>query len=284
MSKTKKCPCNSGKSYKYCCQQYLLELKLDPNKLEPLIVNWRKKYGLAISDNFQIKTNSSIYRVSLYLDDILTKYLHLGYKGNNLYGEDADEAIIFIKHNILLSIFAAYSCLTEGLFLQSGGLLRSVVEDSMVLLDVFNDEKQLSRVLDSKYSAKNLLTRIKKLIPKELVEYYGYFSANFTHFGPLHTAPYLPRPCLADNYITVVGIENIIRAILTYHIVLERIYFDENAFPWFWERINGMLVFREDNEIYPWINKLIKENQGLFPIDEHKNGFFYSPKDYKLKK
>jgi len=283
MSVFKRCPCNSGKSYKNCCQKYLVELKLDPDKLEPLIINWKKKYGSAISDNFQIKTNSSIYRVSLYLDDILSKYLNLGYKGNNMDRRDTDEAIRFIKHNILLSIFAAYSCLAEGLFIQSGGLLRSVVEDSMILLDLFNDEKQLNKVLDNRYSVKNLLTRIKKLIPKELVEYYGYFSANFTHFGPLHPAPYLPRPCLSDNYIIVVGIENIIRAILTYHIILERIYYDENAFLYFWDKINETLVFKEDNRIYPWINKIIKENQKLFPIDERKNGFDYSPKDYKLK-
>ena len=197
--------------------------------------------------------------------------------------DDTDEAIRFIKHNILLSIFAAYSCLTEGLFIQSGGLLRSVIEDSMILLDVFTNEKQLSKVLNNKYSVKNLLTRIKKLIPKELVEYYGYFSANFTHFGPLHPAPYMPTLCLADNYIIVVGIENIIRAILTHHIILERIYYDESEYSYFWDKINKTLVFKENNRIYPWINKLIKENQKLFPIDERKNGFYYSPKDYKPK-
>jgi hypothetical protein len=283
MSDSKKCPCKSGKNFENCCQKYLAELKLDPDKLEPIMANWKQKYGLAISGNFQKKVNSSIYRISLYLDDILSKYLHLGYKKNNMDNEDTDEAIRFIKHNILLSFFAAYSCLTEGLFIQSGGLLRSAIEDSMILLDVFNDEKQLSKVLDNKYSAKNLLTRIKNSIPKELVDYYGYFSANFTHFGPLHIAPYLPRPCLGDNYIIVVGMENIIRAILTFHIILERIYYDENVFSYFWDKINETLVFKEDNKIYPWINKIIKENQKLFPVDERKNGFYYSPKDYKPK-
>lgn len=283
MSDSKKCPCNSGKSYKNCCQEYLAELKLNPTNLEPIIINWRKKYGLAISDNFQNKVNSSIYRISIYLDDILSKYLHLGYSKNKMNNEDTDEAVRFIKHNILLSFFAAYSCLTEGLFIQSGGLLRSAIEDSMILLDIFNDEKQLDKVLDNKYTAKNLLTRIKKSIPKELIEYYGYFSANFTHFGPLHVAPYLPRPCLADNYIIVVGMENIIRAILTFHIILERIYFDENEFSYFWDKTNGKFVFRENNKIYPWINRIIKENQKLFPVDERKDGFYYSSKDYKPK-
>ncbi len=278
------CKCGSEKPYVDCCEPYYSMLDLNSDELEPLLIDWRLRYGFATCEGFHKRASTFSFRISIYLDSIINKYLPLGYLENR--DDDTDETIISIKHNILLGLFGAYSCLSEGLFIQSGILLRSVVEDCFILVDIFLNPDQLRRVLDNKYSTSKLLSRIKNEIPAELIDYYGYFSANFSHFGAVHPAPYRPRACYEDNWVLVLGIENLIRAILTFHISLERIYFKQTRDPFFWEKDvhNNRLCFNGDNIVYDWVNKLIKELQKSFPPDERKNGFEYTEKSYKLKK
>ncbi|MEE9552702.1 MAG: hypothetical protein V3W18_00280 [candidate division Zixibacteria bacterium] len=280
----KSCICGSPETFIGCCQPYFKMLDLNTEILKPLLIDWRFKYGPATSDGFHKKSSKFSFRISLYLDSIIEKYMPLGYLKNG--DKNADEAILSIKHNILLTLFGAYSCISEGLFIQSGILLRSAVEDSFVLVDVFQNSNQFKNLIHGKYSTNNIITRIKKYIPEELIDYYGHFSANFSHFGPIHPAPYMPRACYEENWVIVLGLENIIKAILTFHISLERIYFKQSPDPVFW-KINaddGLLLFDDNNKVYKWVNKLIKELQKTFPPNERKDGFEYSEKSYKLKK
>ncbi len=48
----------------------------------------------------------------------------------------ANDPLAWIEHNALLSLFGALVLLQEGLFIQSGVLLRSVLENCFVLIDV----------------------------------------------------------------------------------------------------------------------------------------------------
>jgi len=199
--------------------------------------------------------------------------------------EDANRALFHIKHNILLSLFASLSCLSQGLFLQSGTLLRSLFEDCLVLVDLFENEGQVEKFLQNKYSTKGLVSRVKKFIPNDVVTWYGYFSANFAHFGPLHPAPHLPRACYPDNWVLVIGIQNIVRAVVTLHLVLERIYFDQTTHPFFWKRVGTKpdLIFNEDSKVFSWAQKLGKELVTQYPPGERKEGFSYYSKGYRPK-
>lgn len=281
---TKFCICGSKKDFDHCCQPYITLLNLNTEILSPLLIDWRLKYGSATSEGFHNKTTAFSYRISLYLDSIIEKYMPLGYPGD--HDNKYKELVFSIKHNILLTLFSAYSCLCEGLFIQSGILLRSVIEDSFVLIDIFQNSSQLEKLTNGRYSPHNIVARIKKFVPNELIDYYGHFSSNFSHFGPIHPAPYMPRACYEDNWVIVVGLENIIRAILTYHISLERIYYKNIADHYFWniEDKNELLVFDEQNKIFEWVNLLVKELNSSFPPGERKDGFEYSEKSYRLKK
>lgn len=281
------CPCGSKKYFSQCCEPYfsILGLKSPPLESETLLLSWLEDYSTPIVQAFMQKARIYVFRISSYLDEIAEKYFTLGFLGSASDQEYADRSIFHIKHNILLSMFAALSCLSQGLFLQSGVILRSLCEDCLVLIDLFENKGQIDKFLQNEYSTKNLVSRVKKFTPNDVVQWYGYFSANFAHFGPLHPAPYLPRACYPENWIIVVGLQNIVRSITTFHLVLERLYFDQTTQPLFWKRTEGKpdLVFNEDSIVFEWTEKLGKEIVSNYPPDERKKGFFYDTKNYRTK-
>jgi hypothetical protein len=204
---------------------------------------------------------------------------------HNSGSDHKDEPICWIEHNTLLCLFGALSCLDQGLFVQSGILLRSVLENCFVLVDLYENRGQIERLLQDKYSVNGLLGRTKSLVPGCLVEWYGYFSRNFAHFGPLHPAPYMPRRCWSDNHVLVLGIQDIVRGCVAFGIVLERLHFDQSIQPLFWklDPENGDFTFDDQKPVWEWIEKLGKEIVALYPPNERKEGFTYSEKAYKLK-
>jgi hypothetical protein len=285
--KSKFCPCGRDKPFSQCCKPYftILGLKTPLPKSETLLLAWLEKYSTPIAQSFMQKVRIYIFRVSSYLDEIEDRYFSLGFEGAASNQEDADRAIFHINHNILLSMFASLSSLAQGLFLQSGTILRSLFEDCLVLIDLPENGGQIEKFMRNKYSTNNLVSRVKKFIPDDIVSWYGYFSANFAHFGPLHPAPYIPRACYPDNWILVIGLQNIVRATVTFHLVLERIYFNRTARPLFWKRFGTKsdLIFNENCKVFVWAQKLGNEIVTQYPPDEHKEGFFYYPKSYSTK-
>lgn len=281
------CPCGSGKTFSECCEPYLSILGINPPVSEPetILLEWLYRYSTPIFESFMQKVRAPVFRISLYLDEIVERYFSLGFQGSAPDQEDANSAVFHIKHNILLSIFASLSCLSQGLFLQSGAILRCLCEDCLVLVDLFENKGQVHKFLQNKYSTRNLLSRVKKFIPNDIVSWYGYFSANFAHFGPLHPAPYLPRACYPDNWVLVVGLQNIVRAVVTFHLVLERLYFDQTNQPFFWKRVAGKPdpVFYEDSRVFAWAKKLGEEVTTEYPPNEKKEGFFYGQQSYQTK-
>lgn len=285
--KNKICPCGSRRLFSKCCEPDLHMLGLGSvfRTSEVLFLDWIEKYGRATSRSFIRKTRTYVFRASCYIDGVIDQYFGLGCCVKCSDKEAADKSVFFIEHNMLLSIFAAFVCMTQGLFLQSGILLRSFCEDCLVLLDLFTNDGQLEKFLGSKYSTTNLLSRVKNLIPHDVVEWYGYLTANFTHFGPFHPAPYMPRACYPDNYVLTIGMRNIVHGIITLHLVLERLYFDQTSEPKFWKRANGNegLTLREDSPVLAWERKLGRELSAQYPLNEPKEGFTYDPSSYRPK-
>ena len=256
---TEKCPCGSGKAFLKCCEYYFSILGLrNPSVVpESLLLSWQEKYSPPVAKTFMKKVGAYSFRISHYLDDIVDIYFPLPFKPKKITSENEQEAIFHIKHNILLSLFAAFSCISQGLFLQSGTFLRSACEDCLVLLDIFQNEKQLNKFLQGKYSTTKLLSRTKDFIPKTVLNWYGYFSANFAHLGPFHSAPYLPTLCFADNYVLAFGLRNIVWTIVTLHIVLERLHFDKVPNHLLWEQSSNSidLIFNEGSKVFTWADK-----------------------------
>jgi hypothetical protein len=184
----------------------------------------------------------------------------------------------------MLTLFGATVCLAQGLFLQSGILIRSCIEDSFVILDLFENDKEVKRFLEEKYSAANVLTRIKQYIPKHFLRWYGHYSANFTHFGPLHCSPYMPRACYPDNYVIGSGLENLLLGTYLFHVVLERAHFDQLSSTLFWHRSDtGEVEFTEENRVSDFVHRLQKDTLSIFPPDEEKPGFVRSTTSYRTR-
>jgi len=278
------CPCKSGELYATCCKPYLEFFYPKDTNLtkETSLTDWFQVYSLPICEAFLKKASSHVFRISKYLDSYYDKYLGLGFSKHANVEEDS--AVLYLKHNMLLTLFASISCLSQGLFIQSGTLLRTLCEDCMLLLDIFNNPHQLESLLANEYTAKGLVSRVKKYLPVCVIRWYGYFSANFTHPAQIRTAPIMPNACYGDNWILVTGLQNITRVVCTFHIVLERVHYDEIAEHCFWKKDSmGKLAFIEDNEVFGWYDRLGEEIVKQFPPNERMDGFLYTDKSYELK-
>lgn len=283
------CFCGSRKSYLECCEPFLSILGIQNVKAgcrsETLIIAWQEKYSAPIINSYKAKTDRYIFRASMYLDNFFNDYYPLGFVKGSSMQEQMDEAVRSIKHNMLLTIFGAFSCLSQGLLLQSGTLLRACLEDSFVLMDLFLNKGQVENFLNSKYSTNGLLSRIKNYLPNYLSKWYGYFSSNFAHFGPLHQAPYKPSACYADNYVIGSGTENIILVLSAVHLIFERIYIEEISSPVFWKVDNKKhyYEFNDNSVVLAFIDKLLNDLITNFPPDEKKDGYKYYERKYRTK-
>ncbi len=277
------CPCGSGKDFSKCCEPYAIKLPTGGQLNETVLVSWMDRYSIPIQESFRKKARSFIFRISIYADLVFDSLCPLGFKSLLDNQDVIDESVKAIKHNIMLSLIASLSCLTQGLFLQSGSLIRNCIEDSLVLLDIYENEEQLNKFLLGNYSANQVLKRVKQYIPNEFKLWYGHFSANFAHFGPFHSAPYMPQACYQDNYVLGSGLENLLLATYMYHVVLERAHFDQLPGSLFWANCRGNLEFTLDNNITKYVHKLQGAILAEFPPDERKEGYHYSKRDYKAK-
>ena len=286
MKNMKNCPCGSRRKISNCCEKFLnLTEECEMNYKTTLLLGWIKKYAPPIRSEFMQKMKSYIFRLSYCLDVLVERYLYFGLDINSKNDRSVDDTIYNIKHNTLLSIFAGLTCLEQGLFMQSGILFRSIIENCMVIIDVCEHENQMDKLLKDKYSVNGLVGRVKRLIPDCMVNWYGYFSTNFTHFGPLHSAPIIPRMCWPDNWLLVTGIQNVTRACFALGITLEKIHFDIVSNHFFWERKceNKEIVFIEDGPIWEWLENFREDIVSQYPPGEKRDGFTYSDKTYKLK-
>ncbi len=286
MGRSLRCPCGSRKLYSNCCEKYFgTILELGANPKETIFLEWLNRYAPPMAQEFMRKGKTYIFRISWLLDNLLERYFNFPVVQKNGRLETIDEPICCIEHNTLLCLLGALSCLQQGLFIQSGILLRSVLENCFVLVDLSENKGQIERLLQDKYSVSDLLRRTKSLLPDCLVRWYGYFSTNFAHFGPIHPAPYMPRRCWPDNWVLVTGIQNIVRGSVALGVVLERLHFDRSRQPVFW-KVNSEsedLIFDEQSPVWDWVDELGKELVAQYSPNERKEGFTYGERTYKPK-
>lgn len=260
------CICNSGKEYSECCQPYDNIIGYSLNHNENILFNWMTRYGNEGEKNFLLKFRKYLNRIGNYADVIFSTYTPITFEHDLSVDVNMFHSI---HHNILLTIFAATSCLSQGLFIQSGILLRSALEDCFVLVDITVNKDQLIKFINKKYQANKSLTRVKKYLHKDLLIWYGYFSENFTHAGQLHTANFLPTACHPNNWVTVTGFQNIVRVLVCLHIISERINFENVTKRYFWSIKNedNSFVFNEDSKIYLWAEQIGKEIIIDYPVE-----------------
>lgn len=286
MSGSTRCFCGSRKLYSNCCERFVgafLPPGTDPR--ETTLLEWVDRFAPHVSKEFMKRAKSYIFRISWLLDSLLLKHMQSPVIERNGGLRSVEEPIPWIEHNTLQSLLAALTCFKDGQFVQSGILLRSVMENCFVLVDISENKGQLDRLLQDRYSVNGVVGRTKSLVPPCLIDWYGYFSRNFAHFGPIHPAPVMPWLCWPDNWVFVTGLQNIVRGCVAFGIVLERLGFEQSSEPRFWAHDPKMndLIFHEEGPIWKWIDDLGKEILSKYPPNERKDKFIYSGKQYKLK-
>ncbi len=277
----KLCPCGSLSTYDECCKPYfeLLKIHAIHTSEDSLLIDWLSTHAQVSTLKYLDRVNKFLYRISSYLDNIFDLYYCFEVTKNQ---NDKDDSIYALKINILNSILASLTCLSQGLLLQSGILLRSVIEDSLILIDINENETQLSRFSENKYKTTNLISRIKRSTPECIINWYGYFSSKFTHSGPLRSIDILPMACHPDDHVVIAGLQNLTRACVCLDICLEKIYFNSVKDHYFWDRDkSGSIVFNEDSPVFEWAYELGQELNKEFP-GQIKEGFLRSEKSLKL--
>ena len=277
------CFCGSNKEYEDCCKTFceIFDNK-EINADELLLFDWTKNMSYAHQLSFINLTQKYFYRISLYFENILLTFTQQNIEINE---KKLNETIFNIQLNINHSILSSTSLMAQGLFLQSGVLHRSAFEDIFVILDFYENRNQFENFIENKYSANKLVSRVKEFIPEEIGIWYGYFTNNFTHFCEIHATPFLPRKCHSDNYIVVLSFQNLMRLLVSYHIVLERIYFDKLQTRKFWNKDNNdkLVIDLDSNPISQWVEKFGKEIVKDFHPHERRENMIYSERTYKFK-
>lgn len=247
------------------------------------LLNWMEQFSTPICDAFNRKARPFGYRISRYLDEVIDVYGGLEYPSRDCVSDNTTEIFQYQKHNIALTIAGAYRLLAEGLFVQSGILLRTAIESSLVMLETATNPDCIDLIDRNKYQSQSVLKRVKDIVPPDVVRWYGYFSANFTHVAALHQSGYMPRACYPDNWVIVTGLQNIVRATVTYHALLERAYIDWVVDPHFWEVTLTSTQFREDNKVFRWVNSLGLDVAKALPTNHTPPGIERSPRKTTLK-
>lgn len=277
----KKCYCGSDKLYNNCCKGYIeLFYKKPIDNEDLLLTSWLKYDSYGHMREFNRIFQKYIFRIAHYYNFLE----NITYFVNKKYSKKDTELIMGIQLNIRHSILSALNVSATGLFLQSGIILRSAFEDILVLFDIEKNKISFEVLDKNRYKIKGILSRIKHKLPEQVVKWYGYLSSNFTHYNIIHTTPYMPTKCHADNVASFVTFQNILWTLCTYHIVLEYLYYDFIHRKIFW--INGKnepSIEIEKTVIHDWLEMFKKEIKSEFNPNERKAGLQYSERDYKFK-
>ena len=267
------CACGSHRMLKDCCLKYMVFLNLPypiPDSLPEqgtILNSWMCSYGPLTQGAFIQKAGRYLYRLSRYLDKISDLYIDHPFPGEASDMPRACFAFESVKQNVLLSLMGGARCLAEGLFVQSGILFRAAVEDSIAIFDLVLSPGQMDNLLADKYDGRKALARAKKHVPHNVKIWYGDFSSNFTHMGPLHRGNLSPTPCFPNNFTIVIGIQSLARAIVSFHVALERVYLDVTPQPLLWMLVPGQStpVFRSDSRVFQWTDMMWQDMKAEYP-------------------
>lgn len=152
------CICGSEKAYDFCCKPYIEEFYKHPIEPEDLLVySWVSEFSNSHLHEFEKIFNKYLFRLSHY-------YNHIESIGQNVSEKFAGkefEVFNGIQLNIRHSILAAITASGTGLFLQGGIILRSAVEDILVLFDLTKNNTPVELIIENKYKISSLVSRIK---------------------------------------------------------------------------------------------------------------------------
>lgn len=283
MQKNKKyCYCGNKIPYTECCQQYSELFEINKCSRKQLILyDWLKHISPAHQSSFISLTSKYLYRVCLYYENIRYRYQDVIFTYEN---DDLNETIHNIRLSINNSILGSLTLSAQGLFLQSGILHRTAFEDLFVVLDFIENQREFIKFYNSKYSTNNLISRVNKYIPREIIEWYRYFTSNFSHFSEIHTAPLIPKRCHPDNYIIVTVFQNLVRIMVAYDLIFERIAYSQISNKHFWNKNNhnNLSIDMENSLIIKWASQLGSQINLDFQI--HREGGSYAEKSFTFKR
>jgi len=275
------CPCGSGKTYEECCNKYFSLLQISPRQIEEsFLFGWFSKYSEPIKTTFIQKTKKYLFQISEYIGAIIGTYYEQHYP-KSIISDSYDEGFTGLKNNAINVLLGASHCLAYGLFIPHGVLLRSLLEICFTIHVVTDDINKMEQFEKGELSTKKVLHKIKKIMPEYITDFYYYLTANYSHCGPFHKALLMPSACYPENYVIMVGLNNLALSTLIYHITLELAYLDYIEKPKFW--IKEGPTYTDTSSIIEWQSRFCEEVISDFPPSNKISYMTYSKKDIKPK-
>lgn len=204
MAQNDKCPCGSGRKFRYCCGKKLKNSnELSINILENgpvkmvftrnLLSNFVRRDIIPVQKSFDENYWDQMSETDKLFSDAAF-VMWLGFRDHNT--EDKyQEVLPGLVSNSLDSFGNAVSLLRSGYPKQAMMLLRHVIELSSTIIHIVSDPKQeaIDTFLQGKYKSSKAVTQADKALPI-LGEFWGFLSNTFVHINRLNSVPHKLKP------------------------------------------------------------------------------------------
>ena len=241
-----------------------------------IIKNYLKETRFVVS-----KKTSSIYsEEESVICDILESAWYILMKFKDKYDSEGDKPIVAsfsLLTKSINSILASYELCVEGYIIESGVLLRHIIEAICVSYDIYINEDRFKDFLynKEKFKSTKSIEPTKNLIP-EIGIIYGILTEFNTHISTLNCFPNLTK-VKGDNVEFFIGggiltseeeyegikgeIYQIFLVAIRILQLTEYIFKDYVSELEMWKNINNRLVIYPCDKYAYWIKKIAREFQ-----------------------
>lgn len=196
MHKNEKCPCGSGRKFRYCHGKSkkmpspgnILSIKIDKKSekiiiaSKDMLINQIHRDGPKIAKSFDQIIKNDINEISeIFSNSSLLISNHL-----SINSDDFKSTCAGLLSSCLTTFIASIEVARHGIRVPYGTLARQIIETLCTILDLATNENSLSDFHDGKLKSTMSVTRAKKFIPN-IGEIYGMYSNEFTHINRNHS-------------------------------------------------------------------------------------------------
>ena len=194
--KNQKCPCGSGRKFRYCHGKaknlpdpdrvFSIDIDSQNNQIilvsKDMLINQINRDGPKIAKSFDKIISKEIGEIS-ELFSISSSLLRRHLKPNN---SEFKPTCAGLLSSCQTTFLASIEVARHGFRLPYGTLSRQIVETVCTILDLAMEESSLSKFHDGKLQSTKSVTKAKKIIPS-IGEIYGMYSNEFTHINKNHS-------------------------------------------------------------------------------------------------
>jgi hypothetical protein len=281
------CLCGSGRKFKQCCIAFETpvtdenggfvidqpgETPADAGVIfnlhdktryvlrKGIIVNQLKRDSLKIAASFDRFCEKDLAEMSALFS---LAYLYIGVKfmRSGSIGDEYEHIRAQLLYNAADSCTAAVDLLRSGFKLQSGMLVRNILEMISTALHLSMKPEDLDAFKEGKLDSTKTISEAKKVLPL-FGHYYGFFSENFIHVAHLHwrAHPLVEYEGRDEGLITCLMFLK--SSIWLLYVATEFVCFDDVVKHRYFEKLGpGKFAYRPSKEERAWLEGFLEESE-----------------------